>query len=120
MLRFYRQPLRIWLALFALCLHVMLPYAHAAQMQGNAHHASCATSPDKPTAPGHPASAAAAHCTVCLACAAIHVALPPGPLPVLALQQSLGLLQTTQSSGFFVPAWAYAQPQSHAPPVFLN
>ncbi|WP_348945936.1 DUF2946 family protein [Chitinibacter sp. FCG-7] len=129
-LRHFHRQGTLWLALLALVMYLLLPFAHAYTMQSDplaALNQLCSTSSskitastpanlqtnsstDSPSAHGMPA------CPSCAVQAGNHLAPPPAPSALPSIREHVSSLRLTRTEGFFIPTSIYTLPPSHAPP----
>ncbi|WP_028455816.1 DUF2946 family protein [Chitinilyticum litopenaei] len=119
-----RHAARCWLALLALCLHLLLPYAHAAARLGASGLpvlavCSVAGNADLVAAPqdGREQTLVMLRCPLCVASAGQILAPPPAPAGLPACPEMAGLLQPAGAPGFFIPLPVAWLPPGRAPPA---
>ncbi|QLG89684.1 DUF2946 family protein [Chitinibacter bivalviorum] len=119
-LRFYRRTSFACLALIALCLHLLLPFAHAMQLSSDplAGLTLCSAAKNGQSIPlDSPTShSSTMQCPICVASAGTHMAPPPAPSALPSIREHISPLRLVRIEGFFTPTHPYTLPLSHAPP----
>ncbi|MBE9610991.1 hypothetical protein [Chitinilyticum piscinae] len=121
MLDSLRRPKRVALALMALVLHLLLPFAHALERSTLASGTPvlCSVVPLSPVTPEPDRHAAPVLplCPVCVGTSGLVLAPPPVPPALPSLHHAASLLRLAGTEGFFLAAPDRVLPPAQAPPV---
>ncbi|WP_047395872.1 DUF2946 family protein [Chitinibacter sp. ZOR0017] len=124
-LRRFRSSSVACLAFLAMVMQLLLPFAHAAQMESRdaafRDLVICRTAPvdSSGNAPAAPFKMGVMQCPVCLAGAFHLLAPPPAPSVLPPVQEHSSWFRLLEQHGAFIPTPSYTLPLSHAPPIDL-
>lgn len=121
-LRRFQAVSLVCIALLALCMHLLLPFAHAVQttnqQSGLDGLVLCSVAAKLPaTTPDHPPETGIMPCPICISSASQHLAPPVTPSVLPSAREHASAFQLVRNEGFFIPTAIYTLPQSHAPPL---
>ncbi|QLI82323.1 DUF2946 family protein [Chitinibacter fontanus] len=122
-LRRFQTVSLVCIALVALCMHWLLPFAHAAQMQSSQSGldglvlCSVAAGKQATSAPTQTADTGMLPCPICVSSAIQHLAPPVAPSVLPSAREHASSFRLVRNEGFFIPTASYTHPQSHAPPI---